>query len=76
MCALAQMWARTPGADVAVLLQSLWVQAGPFTDVAQSVGSVQTCLGNSVSVGMGAHAFEKVVRNRDDRETSILQMTK
>ena len=62
------MRARTPGADVAVLLQSLLAQAG---DVVQSKHSV----GKSFLVGSGAPALDKVVRNRDDREKSILHMT-
>jgi hypothetical protein len=71
MCALAQMWARTPSADVAVLLQSLWAQAGPYTDVARS----EHIWATQWQSERGAHAFETVVRNRDDREKSILQMT-
>ena len=63
MCALAQM--RTPSADVAVLLQSLWAQMWLSPNI----------FGTQLQSELGAHAFEKVVRNRDDREKSILQMT-
>jgi hypothetical protein len=71
----AQMWA-SPCADAGAYSRRRC--CSPF---AESVGPSRSMwfspsrAGKSVSVGSGAPALDKVVRNRDDREKRILHMT-